>query len=254
MDEKIRVTVWNEFRHELRVEKVKAVYPQGMHVAIGEGLLAAGDFEVRYAWLDKDAEHGLSEEVLNSTDVLIWWGHCAHEEVRDEVVSRVQKHIQQGMGLIVLHSGHYSKILRRMLGSSCTLKWRSVGEKERIWTIEPAHPIAAGLPEHFELPHTEMYGERFDIPTPKDVVFITWYEGGEVFRSGVTFERGCGRIFYFAPGHETYPIFYDENIRKVIANAARWAAPRIRLHEDLKSPRSAALEPIGTEKNTGGEK
>ena len=244
MSGKIRVTVWNEFRHEIRNERVKAVYPDGMHTVIGEGLLETGDFEVKYAWLDKDPEHGLSEEVLQNTDVLVWWGHMAHADVKDEIVDRVQKHILQGMGLIVLHSGHFSKIFRRMLGTTCSLKWREVAEKERIWTVEPAHPIAQGLPEHFELPHTEMYGERFDIPTPKDVVFITWYEGGEVFRSGVTFERGYGRIFYFAPGHETFPIFRDANIRRVIANAARWAAPRIR--REITCPSVPALEEIRT--------
>ncbi|MBO4490377.1 MAG: ThuA domain-containing protein [Lentisphaeria bacterium] len=244
MSGKIRVTVWNEFRHEIRNERVKAVYPDGMHTVIGEGLLETGDFEVKYAWLDKDPEHGLSEEVLQNTDVLVWWGHMAHADVKDEIVDRVQKHILQGMGLIVLHSGHFSKIFRRMLGTTCSLKWREVAEKERIWTVEPAHPIAQGLPEHFELPHTEMYGERFDIPTPKDVVFITWYEGGEVFRSGVTFERGYGRIFYFAPGHETFPIFRDANIRRVIANAARWAAPRIR--REITCPSVPALEDIRT--------
>ena len=242
MSGKIRVTVWNEFRHEIRNENVKSVYPDGMHKVIGEGLLETGDFEVKYAWLDKDAEHGLSEELLADTDVLVWWGHVAHQEVRDEIVDRVQKHILRGMGLIVLHSGHFSKIFKRMLGTTCSLKWREVAEKERIWTVEPAHPIAQGLPEHFELPHTEMYGERFDIPMPKDVVFITWYEGGEVFRSGVTFERGYGRIFYFAPGHETFPIFRDANIRKVIANAARWAAPRIR--REITCPSVPALEEI----------
>ncbi len=227
MGAKIRVTVWNEFRHEVKNEKIRAIYPGGMHTAIGEGLLEDGSFEVNYAWLDKDAEHGLGEEVLANTDVLMWWGHMAHGEVKDEIVDRVQKRVQEGMGLIVLHSGHFSKIFRRLLGTTCSLKWREVNEKERVWTIEPAHPIAAGLPEHFELPHTEMYGERFDIPAPKEVVFITWYEGGEVFRSGVTFERGYGRIFYFAPGHETFPIYYDKNIRRVLCNAAKWAAPRI---------------------------
>lgn len=242
MEKKIRVTVWNEFRHEIKHEKVKAVYPNGLHTVIGEGLLAAGGFEVNYAWLDKDAEHGLSEEVLQNTDVLIWWGHCAHHEVKDEIVDRVQKHVQQGMGLVVLHSGHFSKIFKRMMGTTCSLKWREAAEKERIWTVESAHPIAAGLPEHFELPHTEMYGERFDIPTPKDVVFISWYEGGEVFRSGVTFERGYGRIFYFAPGHETFPIYRDENVRKVIANGVRWAAPRIR--KEIICPHVDALEEI----------
>jgi len=227
MSAKIRVTVWNEFRHEVKNEKIRAIYPDGMHAAIKAGLLEDGAFEVNCAWLDKDAEHGLGEEVLAKTDVLMWWGHMAHAEVKDEIVDRVQKRVQEGMGLIVLHSGHFSKIFRRMLGTTCSLKWREVNEKERIWTIEPSHPIAAGLPEHFEIPHTEMYGERFDIPAPKDTVFITWYEGGEVFRSGVTFERGYGRIFYFAPGHETFPIYYDKNIRHVLCNAAKWAAPRI---------------------------
>ena len=242
MEKKIRITVWNEFKHEVENESIRAIYPAGIHSAIGEGLLQEGSFEVKYAWLEKDEDHGLSEEVLADTDVLIWWGHKAHKLVKDEIVDRVQKHILEGMGLIVLHSGHFSKIFRRMMGTTCSLIWREASEKERIWTVEKAHPIAQGLPDHFELQHTEMYGERFDIPTPKDVVFITWYEGGEVFRSGCTFERGYGRIFYFAPGHETYPIFYDSNIRKVISNAAKWAAPRIR--QEITCPPVDALEEI----------
>ena len=244
---KIRVTVWNEYRQEMTHQAVRDAYPIGIHGAIREGLLEESDFEVRCAWLDQDEEHGLSEAVLAETDVLFWWGHMAHAEVKDEIVDRVQKRIQEGMGLVVLHSGHFSKIFRRMLGTTCSLKWREVGEKERIWNIEPAHPIAIGLPDHFELPHTEMYGERFDIPTPKDTVFITWYEGGEVFRSGVTFERGYGRIFYFAPGHETFPIYYDQNIRKVLRNAARWAAPRFM--QEITCPSVPALEEIKTVMN-----
>ena len=160
MNKKIHVTVWNEYRHERDSEECKQVYPEGIHRAVGAALQEEGSFEVEYAWLDKDAEHGLSETLLDHTDVLVWWGHCAHAEVKDEIVDRVQQRIQEGMGLIVLHSGHFSKIFCRMLGTTCSLKWREVGEKERIWTIEPGHPIAAGLPEHFELPHTEMYGER----------------------------------------------------------------------------------------------
>lgn len=234
---KIRVTVWNEYRHETtdgiahpkRVgdDLVREIYPHGIHGAIKEALDLDGDFEVRCAWLDQDSEHGLSEEVLNNTDVLFWWGHCAHGEVKNEVVDRIQARVLAGMGLVVLHSGHKSKIFMRMMGTTCDLKWRVADEKERVWRVESAHPIAAGVPDNFLVPNTEMYGERFDIPTPKDTVFISWYEGGEVFRSGVTFERGLGRIFYFAPGHETYPIYYDENIRKVLCNAAKWCAPRI---------------------------
>ena len=222
----IRVTVWNEYYHEKTHEGVKNIYPDGMHNAIREGLELAGGFDVRCATLDMP-EHGLTQEVLDNTDVLFWWGHCKHADVADEIVDRVQKRVLEGMGLVCLHSAHFSKIFRRMLGTSCSLKWREIGERERIWNIEPGHPITEGIGECFELPHVEMYGERFDIPTPDKIVFISWYEGGEVFRSGVTFERGHGRIFYFSPGHETFPIFYDENIRKILANAARWAAPRI---------------------------
>lgn len=240
-DKKIKVTVWNEFRHEKENDKVRAIYPQGMHVAIGEMLKNEGDFEVTYATLD-DPEHGLTQEVLDNTDVLFWWGHGHHGDVKDEIVDRIQKRILAGMGLIVLHSGHKSKIFMRMLGTTANLKWREKGEKERIWVIEHSHPIAKGLPDHFELPHTEMYGERFDIPKPDDVVFITWYEGGEVFRSGVTFTRGNGKIFYFAPGHESFPIYYDPNIQKVLVNAAKWAAATI--NRDSGCPMVEPLEEL----------
>ncbi len=223
MSEPIRVTVWNEGRHEKSSAEVHAVYPNGIHGAIAEGLLQNG-YKVRTATLD-EPEHGLTDEVLKSTDVLTWWGHMAHGEVSDAVVARIHKRVLEGMGLIVLHSGHMSKIFTRLMGTTCDLKWREAGEKERIWVVEPGHPIAEGLSEHFELPHEEMYGERFDIPAPDNLVFISWFTGGEVFRSGCCFTRGKGRIFYFRPGHETFPTYYDKNVRQVIANAARWAAP-----------------------------
>ena len=226
MSRKIRVTVWNEFRHEQKDAKVQEVYPKGIHQAIADFLGKEADIEVRTATLD-EPENGLPQEVLDNTDVLFWWGHMAHGEVAEETVDRVQKRILSGMGLIVLHSGHKSKIFMRMLGTTADLRWREVGERERVWVVEPSHPIAAGLPEHFEIPPTEMYGERFDIPRPDDTVFITWYEGGDVFRSGVTFTRGSGRIFYFAPGHETFPIYYDPTVQKVLLNAARWCAARV---------------------------
>jgi trehalose utilization protein len=195
-----------------------------MHVTIQRALARNADMRVKTATLD-EPEHGLTEEVVQNTDVLTWWGHVAHKEVKDEVVARVHKRVLEGMGLIVLHSGHYSKIFQRVLGTQCSLKWREAGERERFWVIEPSHPIARGLGEHFELPHEEMYGERFDIPTPDKVVFISWFEGGEVFRSGCCWERGFGRVFYFRPGHETYPSYHDANVQKVIENAVRWAAP-----------------------------
>lgn len=228
---KIRVTVWNEFRHEKKNEVVKKIYPDGMHITIAKALSAHPDIEVRTATLD-EPEHGLTEEVLAKTDVLTWWGHTAHKEVKDEVVARVKKHVLEGMGLIVLHSGHFSKIFKALMGTNCSLKWREAGEKERLWVIERGHPIAEGLGEYFELPHVEMYGERFDIPTPDALVFVSWFEGGDVFRSGCCWERGHGRVFYFRPGHETYPIFHDKTIQKVLANAVRWAKPRVRIPDD----------------------
>ena len=226
MSKKIRVTVWNEFVHEKKHEAVKRIYPKGMHVVIAEALAKSADLEVRTATLD-EPDHGLTQDVVNSTDVLTWWGHMAHDKVSDEIVQRVHKRVLEGMGLIVLHSGHFSKIFRKLMGTNCSLKWREAAEKERLWNIEPGHPITEGLGDYFELPHVEMYGERFDIPTPDKLIFISWFEGGEVFRSGCCWERGHGRIFYFRPGHETFPIFYDANVQRVLTNAARWAAPRV---------------------------
>lgn len=224
MGNKIHVTVWNEYRHERNNEKVRAIYPNGIHGAIAEFLSKEDIFEVRTATLD-EPEHGLTDEVLNSTDVLIWWGHMAHGEVRDDIVEKVYQRVLNGMGLIVLHSGHFSKIFRKLMGTSCDLKWREIGEKERLWVVEPGHPIAEGLGEYIEIPHEEMYGERFDIPAPDTLVFVSWFQGGEVFRSGCCYHRGCGKIFYFRPGHETFPIFYQPEIQRVIKNAVRWAAP-----------------------------
>lgn len=217
-----RVTVWNEYLHEQQHPEVAAVYPHGIHQAIADGIRGDG-IEVRTATLDMP-EHGLTEEVLNATDVLIWWGHIGHDRVDDAIVERVQKRVWGGMGLIVLHSGHFSKIFKRLMGTGCDLKWREAGEKERIWTVNPSHPIAAGLGDYFELPHEEMYGEHFDIPAPDDLIFVSWFEGGEVFRSGCTWSRGQGKVFYFRPGHETHPTYYNPQVLQVLKNGVWWAA------------------------------
>jgi trehalose utilization protein len=219
----IRVTIWNEYEHEKNNPKVAELYPDGIHQALAEGL-AGQPCHIRTATLDQP-EHGLTEEVLNDTDVLIWWGHKAHGKVEDSIVARVHERVLQGMGLIVLHSGHFSKIFKKLMGTSCDLRWREAGEKERIWVVDPAHPIAEGLEPYFELEQEEMYGEHFDIPAPDELVFISWFEGGEVFRSGCTYHRGQGKIFYFRPGHETYPTYYNANVLKVISNGIKWAAP-----------------------------
>ncbi|MGQ9513703.1 MAG: ThuA domain-containing protein [Thermoproteota archaeon] len=220
----IRVTVWNEYRHEKISPEIARIYPEGMHGAIANYLKTKLDMQVRTATLD-EPEHGLTDAVLNNTDVLTWWGHMAHEEVRDEVVEKVYRKVIQGMGLIVLHSGHFSKIFRKLMGTTCDLKWREVGENERIWVVEPGHPIAEGLGEYIDIEHAEMYGERFDIPAPDELIFVSWFKGGEIFRSGCCFYRGKGKIFYFRPGHETYPIYHHPQVLRVIENAIRWAAP-----------------------------
>lgn len=226
MGQKLKITVWNEYRHEKVHDLVREVYPDGIHTVIAAGL-SADEFEVRCATLD-EPEHGLTEDVLNATDVLIWWGHMAHGDVSDEIVNRVHKRVMQGMGMVVLHSGHFSKIFKKLMGTSCDLKWREAKERERLWVVSPSHPIAEGIGEYIELPEEEMYGEHFDIPQPDELVFVSWFEGGEVFRSGCCYTRGQGKIFYFRPGHETHPTYYNEQIRRVIANAAKWAAPSTR--------------------------
>ncbi len=220
----VRVTVWNEYRHEKQEPEIARLYPQGIHGALAQLLNAQPGLSAGTATLDEH-DHGLSSAVLDNTDVLFWWAHLAHHEVRDDIVEAVQKRVLNGMGLVVLHSGHYSKILKRLLGTNCSLKWREMGELERVWVTLPGHPIAEGLGEYFEIPHTEMYGEYFDIPQPDELVFISWYQGGEVFRSGCCFYRGRGKIFYFSPGHETLPIYHQPEVRQVLVNAARWAAP-----------------------------
>lgn len=242
MSDPIRVTVWNEFRHEKRNEKVQAIYPHGIHTVIA-GFLECAGFAVRTATLD-EPEHGLTDAVLEQTDVLTWWGHIAHDEVSDAVVEKVHARVLDGMGLIVLHSGHFAKVFKRLMGTSCNLWWREAAETERVWVVEPGHPIAAGLPPYFEIPHAEMYGEHFGIPQPETLVFISWFAGGEVFRSGATFRRGRGKIFYFRPGHETYPIYTQDEVQRVIVNAAHWCAP------DTVTPiqyghRAEPLEPLG---------
>ncbi len=220
----INVTVWNEYQHEKTDKKVQQVYPEGIHEAIREFLDEDGELHIQTATLD-EPEHGLTQEVLESTDVLIWWGHMAHDAVEDDIVERIHDQVLRGMGLILLHSSHYSKIFKRLMGTTCSLRWREVGERERLWVVDPNHPITHGIPEYIDLPHEEMYGERFDIPEPEKILFLGWFEGGEVFRSGITYTRGNGKVFYFQPGHETYPQYKNPLIQKVITNAVHWAAP-----------------------------
>ncbi len=225
----IRVTVWNEFYHEREMDNVKAIYPEGIHKTIADFLGKEDDIEVRTATLIEE-NCGLSDEILENTDVLIWWGHCHHDEVPDELVAKIRDEVLKGMGMIFLHSAHHSKPFKALMGTSCNLSWRD-GESERVWVVDPGHPIAQGINKYFEIPQEEMYGEPFGIPEPDKLVFIGWYGSGEVFRSGCCYRRENGRIFYFQPGHEANPTYHIPEVQTVIKNAVRWAAPVYRAKE-----------------------
>lgn len=241
----IRVTIWHEFVQEQldrkqfpflsgctsedwarlaeNARKIQSVHPGGIHQTLKA--LAEEDPEIQVchiATLEME-QCGLTEAVLADTDVLLWWGHIAHGQVPEEIAARVQSCVQRGMGLIVLHSGHMSKPMQRLLGTSCTLRWRE-GDREKLWCVNPAHPIAQGVPPCVELEEEEMYGEFFDIPTPDELVFLGSFGGGEVFRSGCVWNRGYGKLFYFQPGHETCPSYHNPHIRTILRNAIHYVA------------------------------
>lgn len=243
----IRVTVWGENVHERTNQVVRDIYPQGMHQCIADALNRAPGIAATTATLD-EPQHGLPPGRLEDTDVLVWWGHAAHGDVSDAVVDRVCDAVWSGMGAIFLHSAHFSKPFKRLMGTPCNLTWREAGERERLWLASRHHPIAAGLPDHFELENEEMYGEPFGIPEPMETVFLSWFQGGEVFRSGVTYRRGAGKVFYFRPGHETYPTYHDSNVQRAILNAVRWAYnSEARLADPSAAPNvpfQSALEPL----------
>ena len=225
---KTRIGIYNEYLHEVKSEGIAKIYPEGIHGALAS-FLKTEETEITVFTLNNVEE--ITDEALAEIDVMLWWGHIGHQHVPDEVAARVRDAVLKGMGIVFLHSGHHSKPFRLLMGTSCNLTWREDRDMERIWTVNPAHPIAQGIGRYFELPAVETYGEPFGIPEPDEVVFIGWYSGGEVFRSGCTFHRGNGRIFYFQPGHECFPIFYDKNVQKVITNAVNWAKPIYRVPE-----------------------
>lgn len=239
---KLQITIWNEFRHERENEIVKSIYPDGIHMAIARALTSRLDADVRTATLDQP-EHGLGNDLLETTDVLFWWGHIAHHEVDDAVVERVRRAVLGGMGLVVLHSAHVSKIFRALMGTHGSLKWREADERERLWNLQPSHPLLAGIPESFVLEPEEMYGERFDVPTPDELLMLSWFQGGEVFRSLCTWRRGHGMVVYFRPGHEAYPTYANEHVQRILANAAGYARRRV-LRDDANSPNATAHEPV----------
>ena len=242
---KIKVTVWNEYQDKQKKPEIASIYPEGLHKTIADFLNQDQGLAAKVSIIT-DPEQGLSEQVLDDTDVLIWWGHSYHDDVEDHLVKRVIDRVQRGMGIIFLHSAHKSKPFMNLLGTSGFLGWREAEEKSRVWTVTPTHPIAEGVPPQFLLEQEEMYSEPFGIPEPDATVFISWFEGGNVFRSGVTFQREYGRIFYFQPGHETHPVYHNSHVQRVITNAVKWAKPVMRI-DSLHPPRMEALEKIGSQ-------
>lgn len=243
----INTIVWGENVHEQSNKAVADLYPDGMHHCIAAALNTDRAISATTATL-QEPEHGLPAARLAETDVLVWWGHAAHAEVNDAVVERVVEHVWAGMGLILLHSSHFAKVFKRLMGTPCNLTWREAGERERLWVTSRSHPIAHGLPTFFELENEEMYGEPFAVPEPLETVFISWFQGGEVFRSGLTYRRGAGNVFYFRPGHETYPTYHDDNVKTVLRNAVHWASneklPVAGIAEAPNRAVSASIEPL----------
>jgi len=232
----IRAVVWGENVHEQKNKIISDLYPKGMHQCIADALNEDEGISATTATL-QEPDHGLSEERLKETDVLLWWGHAAHGDVEDHVVERVCDAVWSGMGMVFLHSAHFAKPFKRLMGAPCNLTWREAGEKERLWVTSRNHPITNGISDSFELEMEEMYGEPFGVPEPLETVFISWFEGGEVFRSGLTYKRGAGNIFYFRPGHETYPTYYNEDVRTVIRNGVKWAFnPQARVEDPNAAP------------------
>ena len=243
-----KIIIWNEYIHEIENSDVKKIYPNGIHNCIKDFLSNDTNLKIETVTL-KDGESKLNKEILKECSVLIWWGHKAHEKVSNNIVDNVQKRVLEGMGLIVLHSGHHSKIFQRLMGTNCNLTWREFGEKERIWVCNPGHPICEGLDPYFELEMEEMYGEPFQVPSPDETIFTSWFEGGETFRSGLLYKRGNGQIFYFRPGHEAYPTYYNKNIQRVIKNAVNFVKPKNdALWEDIHSPTPKSNRPQPIEK------
>lgn len=221
----IKVLIFNEFIHERVDDKAMEIYPDGIHNCIKSQI---EDDEIVVDTVTLDDIDTITEDRLSNTDVLIWWGHRAHDKVPDEVAKAVKSAVNSGMGFIALHSAHHSKPFKEILGTTCNLTWREDAERELVWVIKPHHPIAQGIGRFIKIDSEETYGEPFAVPEPDELVFIGSYSGGEVFRSGCCYVRG-GKIFYFQPGHETYPTFHNKDVIRVIKNAVYWAKPVCRV-------------------------
>jgi trehalose utilization protein len=235
------VVVWSEGTAP------KAQYPNDINGAVAEGLKCLDGWEVVTANLS-DPEQGLPDSLLNRADVLVWWGHKKHGDVKTELVQKIVKRVQEdGMGFIALQSAHFSKpnIALMSIGKTKQELLDAVKPKGRVgaWgayvndctdlkvtTLAKDHPIAKGVPAEFNIVHTERYDNPYAVPTPEQVIFDGVYtkaDGGKVpSQLGFVWTIGKGKMFYLQIGHETCPVYFDPTIRKIMANAVVWAAKK----------------------------
>ena len=220
----ICVTVWCDGSDELRHAEIPQLYPGGIARYTAEYLREDTALEVRISAF-QDAAYGLGDDLLQETDVLVMYSHFFNDQLPQDRLDAVCRRVrEQGMGLVLLHSALWMNLTRQLVGPCGYAAYREIGEKERVWTVLPDHPIASGMPVSFEFQHSEMYQESAGFPRPDDVIFLSWYEGGEASRAGVTWTRGKGRIFYFSPGHAMYDVMQSAHYHQVVRNGVRWAA------------------------------
>jgi trehalose utilization protein len=244
----VRVLVWDENPPHAD----KKLYPEGIRGAVADALNASGNGQIQAitAHLDED-EQGITASKLADADVLIWWGHARHAEVSDETAALVKTAVHEnGLGFLPLHSAHYSKTFKGVLGCTGHLKggWREIAgfEPEEITVCAPRHPIAQGI-EDFVIEAEEMYGAPLGAPPFETLVFQSYFpHGGEYFPCGFTLTvgegidaqftsgpgggkgqgEGAGRVFYFRPGHETVPTYHLPVVQQIIRNGVLWCARR----------------------------
>ncbi|MDR0426377.1 MAG: ThuA domain-containing protein [Clostridiales bacterium] len=231
----MKIALFVEMAPGMRAGECREAYPEGMQNCLKAMLEAAGH-RVTLVEQDENGDGAAMAAAVGDADVAYWWGHGLHQKVSDAAADAVVRAVWRGMGLVCLHSSHLSKPFLRLIGTDGTLCWREAGENERLWVVDPAHPIAAGLPPTVEIEREEMYGEPFGIPQPDELVFLGWYKGGEVFRSGCVFRRGRGKVFYFQPGHETYPNYKLPDVRRILLNAAEYLRCPAKAAADAECP------------------
>lgn len=222
----MNITIFNEYHPNEHTGKAEKNYPGGIHIAL-KSIFESQEYDVVTA-TQEQACNGLTDEILDNTDVLLWWSKNWDNELLNSVADKVVSRIREGMGAVFLHSAKNSKPFLRLTGTTSAtapVSWKEPGESERLFVVSPAHPIAEGIPSGYVIPNEEPYCEYFDIPKPDDIVFLGGFGNGMCIRAGVTFTRGAGKIFFFQPGHDSFPVYNDKVIRRIILNAVNWAKP-----------------------------